>query len=486
MRTETLAADEMIREAFDSSHKRGGPIIAYINHRIYYLTEDGHLGIIGKTGWGKTACGTLPTLYSLITCEDRESFVAIDPKGDLYEKTSEIARSRGYDVLLVNYRDVLHSEGFNVLWMPYCLHHSKNPADRQRADDMLSDIADALYPDTPHADPFWNQAARELFLGLTSILMDKSKPEEVSIASIYNMLATSGDRMNSRTFLKSYVDTLSADHPATLLLSTYVSAPNDTAMSIRSVFTNGLCRYVINKGVKNMMSIDTLNILSMSDEKPMALYIILPDESRAYDALAAMLCSQITLHYIRLAQRRPGGALKRRLNLVLEELASVASSLPSLPHLMAASRSRNMRIIYVLQDLNQLKASYGESAASAIRGNSNIMLFSVENLNTLDEFSRLCGDRVIQLPNGMERVESLLTSAQLQQMPVGQALVMARGLKFVSRLPFFSDLVGEEGVTAPRPYPALRQRKLELFKMTLPERKPGELPPHLRDFPFPI
>ena len=466
MRSERFMDEHEIRAMLDGSNEAGGPVMAVYDGVAYKQTGEGHTIELGETGTGKTRRGIIMLILSFIFSILHESFVCIDPKGELYKRTACFAKDQGYDVRLVNYRNVLRSFAFNPLLMAYTLFKTGDIEDRQRCDDLLCDIAYALYPDVSGVDPFWNQAARELFLAVCYTLFYEGTEAQVHIPSLYNIIAKGSEKVGGTTKLKQYADQLPDTRPDKLLYQTYISAPNDTALSIRSVFLNGLAPYIVNLGLKNMMCLDTMDILNMDDSKPLAIYIVLADESSAYETQAAMLCNQLIRHFITVAQSRPNDALARRMNIVLEELASIGRALPNLDHLMAAARSRNIRIHCVLQDIEQLTTLYGEAKASAIRGNADIILYRVRNPKTLREYSFLCGEKVIQLPNGMERTEPLVSSAQLMQMDVGQVLVMVRNQKFISKLPDYTQIFDVSGWRELEELPYLPRKAPKMFDLT--------------------
>ena len=477
MRSEHFMTLYEIRRFLDGSNEKGGPVLAVCDGKRYKSVGEAHSIFLGMTGSGKTLMGINSMILSFITSDARESFICVDPKGDIYRSTSSMARERDYEVRLVSYRDVTHSEGFNPLWVPYQLFKSVSPGDRQRAYDLIADIANAIYPDERNADPFWNQSARALFTAACLTLFHEGKEEEINIPSLYSIVTSGGEKNGLSNYLKDYVRSLPDNRAEKLLFQSYTNAPNETALSIRSVYLNGLSPYITNEGMKAMAGNDTLNMLQMDDSKPLALYIVLPDESAAYSTQASMLCNQLILHFIHIAHSRGNGALTRRLNIVLEELASIGKSLPDLPHLMAAGRSRNIRVHCVLQDMGQLNTLYGDANASTIRNNADIIMFRLRDWETLKEFSLLCGNRVIQLCDGTEVSEPLVTEAQLAQLATGQALVFFGTHKLVSRLPYYGDIFDLSGWTEPAPYPTLPIRPCAVLKFPLHRENDPSMPP---------
>ena len=469
MRDEHFMTEYEIRRYLDASDEKGGPVMACINGECYKSVGEAHNIFLGMTGSGKTLMGITCMIFTFILSKAKESFICVDPKGDIYRNTSSIAKKNGYDVRLVSYRDVLHSEGFNPLWVPYQLYTSKDPSDRQRSFDLIADIGYALYPDEKGVDPFWNQSARALFTATCLTLFREGAPEEINIPSLYSIIALGGERVLGSTVLKEYVNKLPGNRADKLLYQTYINAPSDTALSIRAVYLNGLYHYITNEGMKAMTGNDSLKILQMDDRRPLALYIVIPDESMAYSVQASMLCNQLILHFIHLAQERSNGTLSRRLNVVLEELASIGTSLPNLPHLMAAERSRNIRVHCVLQDIKQLNTLYGESNASTIRNNADILMFRLRNYETLKEFSQLCGNRIIHLSGGSDVVEPLVMETQLAQLATGQALMIYNRHKLISKIPYYGDIFDLSNWSEPKPYPALSTRPVMVYKLPNPQ-----------------
>ena len=275
--------------------------------------------------------------------------------------------------------------------------------------------------------------------------------------------------------------------------------PNETRASIHSVAASGLEVFSRSKGLMEMLSDDTLNIMDIDVNRPFILTVITPDETDVYDALSGLLVSQVSQHLIRVAQEK-GGRLPIRVNIILEELGSVGKSIPSLPNLMVASRSRNMRLMLVLQSNAQLVDVYGKSKAETINSCIGITIgFSTNSWETLTEWVQRCGEKQIE-NSGHIIKEQLITASQLAAMPTGTALVMVDSqYKFIAHLPFYDEMYDNSKWKAPhykptasgRPFKSLdfeamvKGIKKKQMESTLSgfstERKAPEVP---RGFPF--
>ena len=110
--------------------------IPLINDGKTLWVDDGqyHNLIIGSTGSGKTQCIIFPMVQSL--AKHNESMVITDPKGEIYEQTSEMLRKRGYNIVLLNFRNPQNGNAWNPLTLPYRLWTSGN---QDKAIELLDD-----------------------------------------------------------------------------------------------------------------------------------------------------------------------------------------------------------------------------------------------------------------------------------------------------------------------------------------------------------
>ena len=197
------------------------------------------------------------------------------------------------------------------------------------------------------------------------------------------------------------------------------------------------------ESVRKFLSNDDIYINELQGDKPVIIYVILPDETPIYEDLAGVLISQLMNHYIYIAENRWGGKLPIRMNFCLDELGNIGKAIGNLDHMLSAGRSRNIRVALVLQSISQLDSIYGKSKATTIRDNASVkILFRVSHWETLSEFSKLCGERET-LFDGKVKQEPLIMPSQLAAMEVGQALVMISGrTKFITWLPDYTEIFG--------------------------------------------
>lgn len=438
-----------------------GPTVYRENGINYILEGDSHIAVVGRTGRGKSSCASIPFTRDIL--RQGESLIVIDPKKEIYRQTACYI-PEGYQVYCVDFTDVYNSPTtWNPLHMIYQLYRSDDPSDRDTASTLLGDMWASIYPTYRDPDPFWPQAAANYGKGLTYALFEAAAPEEINLDSIAAMMEQSEAKAgNGQPFLlKTFYDIAPLDSLAKRNLASYVNAPHETRGSIHACADTGLEMFSRSRGLMQMLSQDSLDILHMDFELPFILYIILPDEHDMFDGLAGLLVSQLTTELIRFS-RDWNDPLPIRVNLILEELGSVGQSIPNLPKLATAGRSRNLRLMLILQDYNQLHDVYGPSRAEAILASIGITIgFSTNNWGTLKEWSDRCGERFLVYGDTLQK-EPLITPVQLAAMPRGTALILVDGcLKFISPLPMFD----REGWTPPPRLPVEARTTSRVFNM---------------------
>ena len=356
-----------------------------------------------------------------------------------------------YDTHVIDFRHIYNSEHWNPLTAPYELFTSGDMAKKQVALEMIDELAHSLYPVSDKGDPFWPESARSVFVAVVLALFEHAPADQVTMASVYQTIAKGEERLGPGTILKEFVSSLPANSVAAMLLQSYVSTASDTRAGIRSTFLEGISMFARSEGLIQMLGTDDLHINQLDGMKSTGIFAILPDERPIFDRLAGILCSQIMSHYIRLAQDKYGGKLPLRLNVCLEELGNIGGAISTLPHLMSAGRSRNVRVQCVLQSLSQLVDIYGPSNATTILSNADVMVaFRTNHWDTLTELSRKCGERDVDNGNHTSR-EPLITQSQLSAMETGQALVMISGrTKFITWLPDYRDMFDFRNWTPPK------------------------------------
>ena len=373
-----------------SSIKANAGGIPLINDGKTLWVDDGeyHNLIIGSTGSGKTQCIIFPMVQCL--AKHNESMVITDPKGEIYEKTSEMLRKRGYNIVLLNFRNPQNGNAWNPLTLPYRLWNSGN---QDKAIELLDDLAlNILYDESnKNADPFWEKTSAGYFAGLALGMFEDAKEEEININSI-SLMTTVGEEKfrGSSTYIKEYFNSKDPNSAAYINASSTILSPSDTKGSILAVFKEKIKLFATRANLSEMLSHSDFEIQDIGLKKT-ALFIVIQDEKKTYHSLATILVKQIYETLIDVAQSH-GGKLPVRTNFLLDEFANMPP-LKDVTTMITAARSRAMRFTLIIQNFAQLNEVYGEQNAETIKGNcGNLVYLMSTELKALEEISKMCGE----------------------------------------------------------------------------------------------
>ncbi len=390
----------------------GLPIIS--NGKEAYVDNlDTHSLIFGATGSKKTRLFCMPMINMF--AKAGESFIATDPKGELYAQTSGLVKEKGYKMVVLNFRDIGYGDKWNPLSLPYSLWKA---GDVDGAGMLLADIAYALAaPMTKDAkDPFWPEAAQQLAVAALYTILEAAKPEEVNMKSFAKMISF-GNIEN----LQKLTDMMDEDSiPHMNFKSTIGITAMNTISGIVTTLFGMLRMFCTNERLASMLSTTTFDLKTIGREKT-AVYLIVPDEKTTYHALVTMFVKQAYEVLISEAQKEKNRQLPVRVNFVLDEFCNIPK-IPDMPSMISAARSRNMRYFLVVQSLHQLQGRYGEDA-DTIKGNcDNWVFLTSREYDLLKEISDLCGK--IKPATGGER--ALISISELQRFSKerGEALIM--------------------------------------------------------------
>ena len=400
-----------------SSKAAGVPIILK-DDEMWVDNGDYHSLVIGATGSGKTQGVILPTVHSL--AKAKESMIITDPKGEIYEKTSNMLRSKGYQILLLNFRDPQNGNAWNPMSLPYQMYKSGN---QDKAIELLDDLAlNILYDESnKNADPFWEKTSADYFSGVALGLFEDAKEDEININSISLATTVGEEKFGGSTYIKEYFNAKDPGSAAAINASSTIMAPSETKGSILSVFKQKVKLFASRENLSEMLSYSDIDLESIG-KKPTAVFIVIQDEKKTYHSLVTILLKQIYETLIRVAQEN-GGQLPIRTNFLLDEFANMPP-LKDVTTMITAARSRRIRFTMIIQNFAQLDDVYGKEEAETIRGNcGNIIYLITTELKALEEISKMCGE-VKSKKDDKTASTPLVTVSDLQRMKQYEVIIL--------------------------------------------------------------
>ena len=407
----------------DDEYQYAGFPLVNDGRRIWVDDGESHNLVIGSTGTGKTQCVIHPLVK--ILAKKGESMIVTDPKGEIYRENAGLLKEKGYQILVLNFRDPQRGNTWNPLHLPYKLYKSGNT---DKAMELLDDLAsNILYEESSaNKDPFWEKTSADYFAGLALGLFEDAKEEEININSISLMTTLGEEKFGARsTYIKEYFSGKDPAGAAYTCASGTIFAPEETKGSILSTFKQKIRLFSSRENLSEMLSQNDFDIDSIGKKKT-AVFMIIQDEKKTYHALATIFIKQCYESLIDVAQNSPKGELPVRTNFILDEFANMPP-LKDITTMITAARSRLIRFTMIIQNLAQLNSVYGDNDAQTIRSNCNNLLYLLTTeLAALKEISELCGDKIVKVGKGdkeREETRPLATVADLQRMKMFEAIV---------------------------------------------------------------
>lgn len=451
---------KMVLPGAEKSEYGGIPLI---NNGKEIWVDDGeyHNLIIGSTGSGKTEMLVQPMVKLL--AKSHQSMIITDPKGEIYERNANELREKGYNIILLNFRDPQKGNCWNPLALPYSLYKEGNS---DKANELLDDLAmNILYDEkSQNADPFWEKTSADYFAGLALALFDDAKEEEINLNTINLMTTVGEEKFRNTTYIKEYFSYKDQASPAYVNVSSTLMAPSDTKSSILSVFKQKIKLFSSRENLSEMLSHSDFDMKDIGRSKT-AVFIVVQDEKKTYHSLVTIFIKQVYETLIDVAQES-GGKLPFRTNFILDEFANMPP-LKDVTTMVTAARSRAIRFSFIIQNFAQLYQVYGKENGETIKGNcGNIVYLISSELAALEELSKMCGEKKSK---EKEKTSStpLATVSDLQRLPKWTIVVLRlRKMPFKTKLTpnFILEQNGAWGKKYDKAeYPVREKMPLHLF-----------------------
>lgn len=415
--------------------KHHGTILGELDGKVVCIPEDtrfnGNLAVYGASGSKKTRAFCV---NMILQCAARgSSLVLTDPKSELYEKTSDYLRKKGYTVRVFNLVTPSASDSWNCL------------SEIEGKELMAQLFCDVVIKNTgsEKGDHFWDNAELNLLKALVLYVSNNYPPEKRNIGEVYQLLA-----MSSEKELNALFDILPVSHPAKAPYSIF----KQSSESVRGGVIIGLgsrLQVFQNQDIRNITSYDEID-LELPGQQPCAYYCITSDQDSTFDFLSSLFLSFIFIKLVRFADERcPNGELPVPVHVLGEELCATGV-IPDLSRKISVIRSRRLSLSAVFQNLAGLQNRYPYNQWQEILGNCDVQLFlGCTDALTAQFISDRTGEASISVTSkakqlGTWRISNytpeyretsgvgrrkLMTMDEVLRMDTDKALVIIRGKK---------------------------------------------------------
>ena len=342
--------------------KHHGIILGELDGKVLCLPEktrfNGNLAVYGASGSKKTRSFCMNMIIQCASRDPMTSLIICDPKSELYEKSSEYLRDRGYVVRKFDLVTPSSSDSWNCL------------AEIGGQELMAQLFCDVIIKNTGSGkgDHFWDNAEMNLLKALVLYVERCYAPKNRNIGEVYKLLT-----MKSEKELDAIFDVLDSSHPAKGPYNIF----KQSGESVRGGVIIGLgsrLQVFQNSDIREITSHNEID-LELPGKKPCAYFCITSDQDSTFDFLSSLFLSFVFIKLVRYAdQQCEGGALPVPVHVLGEELCA-CGVIPDLSRKISVIRSRNISMSCVFQNLAGLQNRYPLNQWQEILGNCDITLF---------------------------------------------------------------------------------------------------------------
>jgi type IV secretion system protein VirD4 len=337
--------------------------------------------------------------------------VITDPKGEIFEHTAAWLESQNYRV--VRFDLIEPKPGRTERFNPLAPVNAAMAAGQwATAAEHARDVAHLLTyggPSLVNTEPIWINGQIGLLTALILYVADQAPEGAKHLGSVLQTLLHLGE--NEGAGLAIAMGQLPVGHPARTAFGATKLAKDKTLASFLTSAAAALHLWA-DPDLVWLTAAETVDFTRIAtNDRPVAVYLEIPHEKKTRYPLASLAVNQMFRALTQMARDQPNGRLQRNVWFLLDEFGNMPQ-FPDFDQFITVSAGMGMRLVMVLQNLEQLRKHYQDTERT-IRGNAGTWLFlRTSDLQTAEELARITGQYTIRAESlQVPRVSWLATAA---------------------------------------------------------------------------
>ena len=396
-----------------------------------------HLLTIAPTRSGKGVGTIIPNLLTA-----RRAVVCIDPKGENARITGRAREQLGPLHIL---------DPFGVTGRPSAAFNplaALDAASLDVAEDAAS-LADALVYDTPNegGEAHWNEEAKALIAGVILYVLAEEPPERRTLATLRDLLT--GAPEDFKALLTRMQGTAAAGNLIARAANRHRGKSDAEAAGVLSTAQ----RHTHFLDSPRMTAVLGRSDFSFADLKAglATVFLVLPpDRFTTYARWLRLMLTQSLQDMARTPVRPAAPVL-----FLLDEFAALGHLAP-IERAMGLMAGYGVQLWPILQDIHQLRATYGQRAGTFLSNAGMLQVFGVNDHESARLVSDLLGQETIVFETASRALDSrdsglsyseqhtgrpLLTPDEVRNLPGSRALLFPAGKRpiLVRKLRYYAD-----------------------------------------------
>ena len=361
--------------------KRGQCISYEPKSKINMLNKN--TAICATSGSGKTRGQVIPRIFQII--RRGESFIATDPKGEVFAETAALAEKYGYTVRILNCKDSNVSDG--------CDFFSIFNYEIGDTIETIQKLTKIIVLNTATKTDFWSEMAEKLLqICMIRVIDGEELANGRTLRSLYDLMMMQTDQM-IRTLKE-----IGPNHPAYIMIEDFEGATATIKDSARSGATT-LLRVLMSEAVTKMVTHDDIDF-GLPGKQKCAYYVCTSDQDSSKNWIAALFYGCLFLALVEgTADRSDNRTLDVPVNMIFDEFPNIAK-IPEFQKKLATIRSRNISATIIFQNIPQMQHTFPDDWLSILEAcDMNIFIATNEVEVTGKYYSNLSGEATVENPS---------------------------------------------------------------------------------------
>ena len=372
--------------------------------------------ILGPPGSRKTTGFVLPNIFHIVNMyknkDEKADIIITDPKSELFENTADYLKKNGYDVKVLDFLNLKYGD-------------TLNPLDYIHDEKMLIEICDAFCKATSSVDQedFWERQKVQLLVAIVGFILQKNEPGKRSFSEALALLGEI-NKFTGDDLAEIFTSKGVTGAPLQMWNSFCATARSaNTRAGITGTLTSSMKLFAV-EGIRSLTSSTTIPIekLGTKKEKPMALFILMPDEDRSFSSIISVIITVIFKQLYKTAHKT-NNRLESPVYFMLEEFCSI-DPIKNITSLLATMRGRRIYPAIIIQSISQLKDRYKNSWENIISQCDTLISLGVNDKYTANYVSDMLGTTTIKTASSSSSKRSNNTSESESQMYQSRKLLL--------------------------------------------------------------
>lgn len=349
--------------------------------RLLSYRGEAHLLTLAPTRSGKGVGAVIP---NLLTAE--RSVLCIDPKGE----NARVTARRRHRFGPVHVLDPFGVSGsISATYNPLDAVDARSPDVAEEA----ATLADALVSDPPDqvGEAHWNEEAKALLAGLILHVAANDEPDRRTLARLRELVTLGPD--DFRALLERMAASPAAGGLVARAANRHLSKSDREASGVLSAAQRHT-HFLDSPRMTRVMAGSDFTFADLKVGTATVYLVLPPDRLDAYGRWLRLMVAQAITAMARSPARPPSPVL-----FLLDEFAALGRLEP-VERAMGLMAGYGLQLWPILQDLHQLKATYGQRAGTFLANAGVTQVFNVNDVDTAAWVSRALGETTAAYETG--------------------------------------------------------------------------------------